>query len=96
MRQLPADFAQKVEDYVRTGAALIQEHKIPPPLVMGVDETNSQFVSEANRTRDEEGAKRVRLLGVGHEKAQITTTLGLTEDGKHLPVQYIWAGKTNR
>jgi hypothetical protein len=42
---------------------------------------NAQFVSRPNRTRAEIGAKRIRLLGVGSEKPQITVTFTLKETG---------------
>ena len=96
MRELPLDFALKKEEYIKIGALAITEFKIPPQLVIGSDETNALFVSVAKRTRTKIGAKRVRLIGVGQDKSQITTTLAGTEAGEMLPIQYIFGGKTNK
>jgi hypothetical protein len=34
MREIPIDFEQKLEDYIRMGAYIIFQHKIPPELVI--------------------------------------------------------------
>ena len=96
MRDLPAEFDKKKETYIRIAAKLIRKHNIPADLVHGIDETNALFVSQKNRTMSKRGAKRIRLLGKGSDKAQITVTLGVTEAGLVLPPQYIFGGKTTR
>lgn len=75
MRERPADFDKKVEEYIEIGAAIMAKHNVPPELVVNGDETNVLFVPRASRTRTKKGAKRVRVIGVGHEKAQITCTM---------------------
>ena len=61
------------------------------------DETNAMFVSVPKRTRASKGSKRVRLIGVGQDKSQITVTLAGTETGEMINgVQYIFGGKTNQ
>ena len=70
--------------------------QVPAELVINGDETAVQLVSRANRTRNSRGAKRVRLLGMGEDKAQITTTIFVTESGDVLPFQMIFEGKTDR
>lgn len=94
MRELPDDFDQKVATYVDVGAKVLLALNIPPELVVGCDETNVQLVPRAKRTRTKEGTKRVRVLGVGSEKPQITVTLAITEAGNVLPCQFIFQGKT--
>ena len=95
--QVPADFDAKEADYLRVGAMYIAKYNIPSELVYGIDETNALFVTRATRQRAKKGAKRVRAIGVGKEKAQITVTLGAVEGtGKILKTQYIFQGKTNR
>jgi hypothetical protein len=96
MREAPADLERKDEAYVRVGSQLLAKYNIPPALVIGSDETNTLFVSRANKTRARKGAKKVRLLGVGADKAQITNTPSITEAGDVLAVQYIFGGTTNR
>jgi hypothetical protein len=66
MRILPSNFDSLEENYIAVAAQMVHRYKIPPDLVYGQDETNAQFVSRANKTRAAKGAKRVRLLGVGH------------------------------
>jgi hypothetical protein len=65
-------------------------------LVINGDETNALFVNRARVTKDRCGNKRVRVIGVGSDKAQITSTLFANEEGDMLPYQNIWAGKTNK
>ena len=97
MRILPANFAVLEEQYISIAAKLVYEHTVPPDLVYGQDETNAQFVSRPNKTRAEKGAKRIRLLGVGAEKPQITVTFTLKENGDVVNMhQMIFGGKTKR
>lgn len=95
--EVPADFLAKENTYINIGAKLIAKYKVPKELVFGIDETNALFVTRATRQRVKKGTKRVRLIGVGKEKSQITVTLGLNEGtGKLLPTQYIFHGKTKK
>ena len=96
MREIPVDFEIKKEAYLKVAAELIYEYQVPPQLVINGDETAVQLVSRANRTRNARGAKRVRMLGMGEDKAQITTTIFVTESGDVLPFQMIFEGKTDR
>lgn len=93
-RELPIDFAQKKDTYISIGARLIYEFSVPDELIINVDETNVLFVARAKYTFAVEGAKKVRSIGVGEDKAQITATLGVTASGGVLPVQMIFGGKT--
>ena len=64
---------------------------------MGIDETNTQFVPTVTKTRCRKGVKKVRLIGVGMEKPQITTTFGASASGKFVePAQLIFGGTTVR
>ena len=64
-------------------------------LITGGDETNTQFVPSIKRTRCKKGTRKVRIVGVGHEKPQITVTLSATATGDIIfPVQLIFGGKT--
>ena len=96
MRELPMDFEAKKAIYMRIGADLIFRHNVPPELVINGDETAVQFVNRARTTRYAKGVKRVKILGMGDDKAQITTTIFVTEAGNVLPYQMIFAGKTAR
>ena len=97
MRLLPGNFAALEENYITVAAQMIRDHNIPPDLVYGQDETNAQFVSRPNRTQTERGSKRVRLLGVGCEKPQITVTFTVKETGEVVGLlQLIFGGKTKK
>ena len=96
MRELPQDFEDKKAKYMKIGAELIYQHNVPPQLVINGDETAVQLVNRAKITRNEVGAKRVRVLGIGDDKAQITATIFVTEHGDVLPYQMIFTGTTGR
>lgn len=96
MRELPTDFEEKKRKYLSIGAELICRHRVPPELVINGDETAVLLVNRAKVTRNVAGAKRVRILGMGEDKAQITATLFVTEAGDVLPYQMIFQGKTDR
>jgi hypothetical protein len=95
MREIPADFEVKKANYLSVATNIIRQLNIPKQLNYALDETNVMFVSRASRTRSKKGSKRVRLIGIGKDKAQITVTLAIVEEGRTLPPQYIFGGKTN-
>lgn len=96
MREIPADFEAKKATYIKIGAELIHKDNVPPALVINGDETAVLLVNRAKVTRNTVGAKRVRILGMGEDKAQITATIFVTESGDVLPYQMIFAGSTTR
>lgn len=96
MREAPADFDIKKATYIKIGSQFIYQYRVPPALVINCDETAVQLVNISNRTWNVKGAKRVRVHGIGSDKAQITTTIFVTEEGKVLPFQMIFTGKTDR
>ena len=96
MRDPPADLEEKKETMIRIGAVHIYKGQIPEKLVYALDETNALFLASKNRTMTKRGKRRIRLLGKGSDKAQITVTICITEAGDVLPVQYIFGGKTDR
>ena len=93
---LPADYEKKVEVFENLLSLAIHKHNVPDELIVGLDETNTQFVPSVKRTRVPTGTKRVRVIGVGHEKPQITTTIAVSATGNIIePTQLIFGGKTN-
>jgi len=96
MRELSADFLQKLEHYIRIGALIIFEYGVPPDLVIGCDETAVLFVPRSKYTYAVKGRKKIRLLGVGKDKDQITVTIFIVETGEVIDSQMIFGGKTNR
>lgn len=96
MKELPADFEAKIAVYMKIGAELIYKHRVPLQLVINGDETAVLLVNRAKITRNRKGAKRVKILGMGDDKAQITATIFVTESGDVLPYQMIFAGTTKK
>ena len=84
MRELPMDFEAKKRIYMRIGADLVFRHNVPPELVINGDETAVQFVNRARTTRCAKGVKQVKILGMGDDEAQTTTTIFVTEAGNVL------------
>lgn len=96
-RELPEDFDDKLEDFITILCRTMVKYNITRlELIVNVDETNVQFVSNARRTRACRGTRKVRLQGIGKEKAQITVCLAVTATGECLPPQYIFEGTTKR
>ena len=94
MRERPADFAKKIADYIRIAASIICiaasiicMYGIPPELVIGCDETGCVFVPRSKYTIACKGNKRVRVLGIGKDKEQFTTTIFCTATGEVLDLQ---------
>ena len=97
MRILPANFKVLEENYITVASHMVHRHKIPEDLVYGQDEINAQFVSRPNKTWAAKGARRVRLLGVGHERPKITVTFALKKTGDVVRLhQMIFGGKAKR
>ena len=95
--EAPANFLEKESTYKKVAAVYVAKHNVPKSLVVGIDETNALLVNRATKQRAQLGAKRVRVIGMGQEKSQITVTLGANEEtGELLPTQYIFGGKTTR
>ena len=66
-------------------------------LIVGGDETNTQFAPSVRKTRCPRGTRRVRIVGIGKEKPQITVKISCTAAGTVLgPTQPIFGGKTDR
>jgi hypothetical protein len=94
---IPEDYEKKRNDYLFILSKVLSDARIPDELIVGFDETNTQFVPTIGRTRAKKGTKRVRMVGVGKNKAQITVGIGVVATGEVLkPVQLIFGGKTER
>jgi hypothetical protein len=94
---LPADYQTKKELFENLLSVAINKFNVPDELIIGLDETNTQFVPQVKKTRVPKGIRKVRVIGVGHEKPQITVTIALAATGHVVdPTQDIFGGKTNR
>ena len=75
--------------------SIVEKHKIPESLVINSDQTLSKHVQVRRFTMAPKGAKKVGMAGIVG-KRNITRTLSVTMDGKALPFQAIYKGKTNQ
>lgn len=66
---------------------------IPGDLIINWDHTGIKYVPVSNWTFEKKGSKRVEIVGCD-DKRQVTALLSCTLNGKILPVQVIYAGKT--
>ena len=74
--------------------ALIKWYDIPKELVLNFNQTSLSYITAGNNTLEFEGAKSVPVKGKGKGK-QITGTFTVSSTGRFLPMQLIYAGKTN-
>ena len=74
MREPAADFEVKDLKYLMIYSFLIHHYNICDALITGCDETNVQFVPTIKRARVPIGQRKVRIIGIGKEKPQITAT----------------------
>ncbi len=95
--ELPAQYEEKVQSFKYILSLNINDHQVPDALILNMDETNTMFVPQIPRTRCKKGTRRVRLVGVGKDKAQVTTTPTVNAEGDVVvPTQVIFGGKTKR
>ena len=74
---------------------IVQAHKIPPQLIINIDQTPLPFVLVSKYTMNKKGDKRVSILGT-NDYRQITGTFAVAMAGTFLPIQLIYKGSTNR
>lgn len=76
-------------------AWLVFTYKVPPALVINLDQFGQRLLSILNRTRVTKGTKTVGVLGA-EDKRQITGVGAVSANGDFLGIQAIWQGKTSR
>jgi hypothetical protein len=76
MRDPPVDLEEKKDTMVRIGASHVYRGKVHRRLVFALDETNALFLAQKNRTVTKRGKRRIRLIGKGSDKTQITVHCG--------------------
>ena len=95
--EFPAQYEEKVQSFKYILSLNINDHQVPDALILNMDETNTMFVPQMPRTRCKKGTSRVRLVGVGKDKAQVMTTPTVNAEGDVVvPTQVIFGGKTKR
>ena len=83
------DFEAGKTQFLYDAKALIELEGIPDSLVLNWDQTGIHYVPVSNWTMDEEGSKRVEIVGV-NSKHQITAVLCVTKSGHYLPPHLSW------
>ena len=76
-------------------SSAIAEHHIPPELVCNVDETGLHLVPVSNWTMEKEGSQKIKIEGMD-DKREVTAVVGASSTGVLLPIQILYAGKTER
>lgn len=93
--------AKKNEDqdikntFIKRVSLLVAEFKIPPNLLINMDESGLNFLPVHKRTYDKKGSTSV-LLKFCDDKRQVTIGVSGTSNGIVLPPQIIFKGKTRR
>ena len=75
--------------------AIVEEHEIPPNLIMNLEQTPLECVPMSHYTMTKKGAKSVPIAG-STDKSCITRSLVITLAGDLLTLQLIYSGKTTQ
>jgi hypothetical protein len=90
-----AKSTQQVEtqkrDFIHRIAVNITENKIPPELVVNLDQTGLHLAPVSNSTFAPRGAKQV-VVRFAQDKRQVTALLSGSASGSMLPTQIIFKG----
>ena len=90
-----AEFCRKENRVFTDLVSTVEMEVIPPQLIFNWDQTGIKLVPSTSWTMNEQGAKRVELVGLSY-KRQITAVFCGNLLGAFLPIQLINKGKTNR
>ena len=90
---LPSNFEKLKGQFLSDIHTIVAMGSIPKKLIINWDQTGMKCVAVSNWIFEEKGAKWVKIAGLG-DKRQITVLLSCTMDGKLLPTQVIYTGKT--
>ena len=81
--------------YLYEIVSVVEKHSIPSSLVVNLDQTPVKYVQASRHTMAKKGTSTVEIVGSG-DKRSITVTFVISLDGKFLPMQLIYDGKTQR
>ncbi|KAF5347663.1 hypothetical protein D9758_014853 [Tetrapyrgos nigripes] len=91
--KLPEDWEEQLERSFLRKVFAIKEEDMLPEFIVNSDQTNVIYAPGDKMTWGESGAKQVELLG-GEEKQAFTVMVSVCLDGRVLPFQAIYSGKT--
>ena len=69
--------------------------EIPPELILNWDSTAIRIVPSTTWSMEKQGAKRVEVIGTGDSCQKTAVFCGMIQGG-FLPVQVVYAGKTEK
>ena len=81
--------------YITDIVNLIETHNIPESMVLNLDQMPLKYVPCGNTTLAQKSSSTVPIRGVS-DKRMTTGTFTISLDGKVLPMQLIYGGKTDR
>jgi hypothetical protein len=93
--KLPEDWQSQGTQMAQRIAVHVALSEVDESLIVNWDQTGVILIPAASRTYERQGETRVAVLGA-EEKRQITAVLGSSMAGDMLPLQLIFAGKTER
>ena len=92
--EFPQDVKREAELlYIHDTVNLIETHKIPRLIVLNLDQTPVQHVPFGKTTLAKQNTSSVPVSSAS-DKRIVTATFTMTLDGKFLPMQLIYGGKT--
>ena len=91
----PQFLAEEKFTFQRKISALVSEHDIPLSLIINMDQTPLAYVNTEKYTFPFKGAKNIPIKHVD-DKRHITATFNVRCTGEFLPIQLIYAGKTEQ
>ena len=94
-RSFPQFLAEEKFTFQRNISALVSEHDISPSLIISIDQTSLSYVNTEKYTFSFKGTNNITLKSVD-DKCQITATFAVSCTGEVLPIQLIYAWKTER
>ena len=90
-----ANFAEKKKEFLEELRATVEMEEIPPELILNWDQTGIKLAPSTGWTMEEQGARRVELVGL-NDKRQVTVVFCGNILGAFLPIQVIYQGKMER
>ena len=93
---LPEAVRKEIEvSFLYEIASRVKKHKIPPSLVINLDQTPTKLVPGSKSTQALIGSMSVPLKGATDKRA-ITATFSISLEGDFLPIKLIHGGKTSK
>ena len=73
---------------------MVEMDEVPAKLIINWDQTGINYIPVSSWTMEEEGSKRVQVVGKDY-KRQFTALFTCSMSGGFLPVQLVYQGKTS-